>query len=86
MPKLKKFVIPLLISTPLVWLLAQCSVGSLLPIAVGKKIWLNRNSAILNNEIRQIIPIGSSIASAKQLLEFNGFQCVYKSLWIFLIQ
>lgn len=80
MPKLKKFVKPLLIATPLVWLLAQCSVGNLLSIAIGKKIWLSNDSSDstdLRNQVRQMLPIGSSITDAKWLLELNGFECEY---------
>lgn len=77
MQKLRKFITPILIATPLVWLLAQCSIGNPLPIVIGKKIWLHRDSNVLKNEVRHIIPVGSSITSAKWLLEFNGFQCRY---------
>ena len=79
MQNFRKFVTPILIATPLVWLLFQCS--NPLPAIIGKKIWLgtdSTDSVALRDEVRRIVPIYSSIASAKWLLEINGFRCEYR--------
>lgn len=79
MYKLRKFVTPILIATPLVWLLIYCS--NPLPAIIGKKIWLTTDSTdsiALRDEVRRVIPIGSSITNAKWLLEINGFRCKYR--------
>lgn len=78
MQKLKKFIRPVLIASPLVLLLVQCSVGSLAPIMVGKKIWASGDSNTLKNEVRRKVLVGSSITDAEQILAFNGFKCEYK--------
>lgn len=74
----KKCVIPLLIATPLALLLAQCGVGSLFPLLVGKKIWLSNDEDVLKQEIGHHIHTGSSIAEAKNVLHLNGFRCGYQ--------
>jgi hypothetical protein len=75
MSKPGKFVIPMLVATPLLLLLAQCSYGDLRPIPIGKKIWLKGDEVLLKQEIRRQILIGSSIADARNILELNGFTC-----------
>jgi hypothetical protein len=76
MSKPGKFVIPLLVATPLILLLAQCSYGDLRPILIGKKIWLENENAPLEQSIRGQIPVGSSITEARKILELNGYVCV----------
>ncbi len=63
--------------TPLVLLFAQCTIGNPLPLLAGKKIWLNDNKDRLTQEVRRHVAVGSSIGEAKDLLQFNGFQCSY---------
>jgi hypothetical protein len=75
MSKPGKFVIPMLVATPLLLLLAQCSYGDLRPILIGKKIWLRDENAPLEQAIRGQIPVGSSIAEARKILELNGYVC-----------
>jgi hypothetical protein len=75
MSKPGKFVIPMLVATPLLLLLAQCSYGDLRPIFIGKKIWLRGDKIGFQQEIRRQIPIGSSITEARNTLELNGFTC-----------
>jgi hypothetical protein len=75
MSKPGKFVIPLLVATPLILLLAQCSYGDLRPIPIGKKIWLKGDKVLFQQEVRRQILIGSSIADARNILELNSFKC-----------
>jgi hypothetical protein len=72
MSKPGKFVIPILVATPLLLLLAQCSYGDLRPILIGKKIWIEDDNAPLQQSIRGKIPVGSSITEARNILEVNG--------------
>ncbi|MBW4578933.1 MAG: hypothetical protein KME42_05070 [Tildeniella nuda ZEHNDER 1965/U140] len=76
MGKLKKFSL-VFITALIALLLVQCHVGSLSPITVGKKVWLKNPAAAWEKEVRHHISVGSSIASARELLEFNGFECAY---------
>lgn len=78
MPKLKKFAVPTIIAASIALLLAQCSVGNLLPAIVGKKIWLSDDESTLKQEVRRRIPVGSSISDAKFSLQLNGFECSYQ--------
>jgi hypothetical protein len=75
MQKTSKIIIPIVIT--LAWLLAQFSIGNLLPIAVGKKIWLSNDENILKQNVSNHIAAESSVADAKGLLELNGFECIY---------
>jgi hypothetical protein len=75
MSKSQKFIIPILVATPLLLLLAQCSYGDLRPILIGKKIWLEDDNAPLEQAIRGLIPVGSSITEARNILELNGYVC-----------
>jgi hypothetical protein len=75
--KAVKFIILILISSPLALLLAQCHFGDLLPVLMSKKIWLNDDENLVKQRIRQVIPDGSSIAEAKNVLQLNGFKCGY---------
>ena len=77
MQKRKKFVIRILIVSPLVLLLAQCSIGNVLPVMIGKKIWLVNDPGTLREEVRRNVLVGSSITNAKWILELNGFECSY---------
>jgi hypothetical protein len=75
MQKTSKIIISIVIA--LAWLLAQFSIGNLLPIVVGKKIWLSNDENTLKQNVGNHIAAGSSVADAKGLLEVNGFECIY---------
>jgi hypothetical protein len=75
MSKPGKLVIPMLVATPLLLLLAQCRYGDLRPILIGRKIWLGGDNIPFQQEVRRQIPIGSSITEARNILELNGFRC-----------
>lgn len=78
MQKPRKLIQSILITIPLIFLLSQCSIGNLLPILIGRKIWLSNISIDLKNEIRRNVKAKSSITDAKWILEFNGFKCSFK--------
>lgn len=78
MGKLKKLS-TVLITALIARLLVQSNIGSLPPIVVGNKIlvvgnkiWLKDHADALEKEVRRNIPVGSSIASARERLELNG--------------
>jgi hypothetical protein len=75
--RLKKLILPSIIISLILLFVAQCSVGRLPPVLIGKKVWLIHDQNFLREEIRRLIPVGSSITDAKWLFEFNGFECVY---------
>ena len=78
MQKSIKIVVLTLISISATLFLAQCHFGKLSPVLVGKKIWLNNDEDLMKQEIRKVIPEGSSIAEAKNILQLNGYLCGYR--------
>jgi hypothetical protein len=46
-------------------------------MVVGKKIWLSADEKTLEQTVRNHVPVGSPVVDAKELLEFNGFECIY---------
>lgn len=77
MQKRISLVLLTLIAISVTLLLTECHVGKLTPILMGKKIWLNDDENLMKNEIRKIIPEGSSITEAQNILQLNGYQCGY---------
>ncbi|PSB25231.1 hypothetical protein C7B82_23955 [Stenomitos frigidus ULC18] len=77
MRRARKLIIPMLISIPCLFLFAQCHIGAIAPILTGKKIWLSDKPQLVEQEILRQVSIGSSIETARDVMEQNGFECRY---------
>jgi len=44
----------------------------------SRRIKFEGNLAVVKTEIQNLVPVGSSVAEAKKLMEYDGFECTEK--------